>query len=905
MIKRSIKILLLLFLLVISLSSNSQDLPKDLSKVKSYQISDDMLKKYIAQAEAAGLSYNEVENEIKSRGLPDSELSILRERIKVLMLVSNNKPEKQNKLQNGVERELNDTLIEENPQKVSSGKPASAKLFGSDLFASTNKTFEPNLKIPTPLNYILGPTDVLNITFSGVNDAQQTATVNLEGNVNLKYVGPINVNGLTIEDAKRRILTKYRKVYPSLLSGKTQMQLTLGSIRSIKVTIIGSVIKSGTYTLPSLATVYNALYASGGPDDYGSFREIELIRRNKVIQKIDIYNYLLFGDQSQDMHLEDRDVIRIPIAKTRVLIDGEVKRVGVFEMLPGENFSKLLQFSGGFKRSAYKAKVKGERITQKEKAIIHVFSANFDTFEPIDGDSYNVDKVLDRYENAVKISGAVFRPGVYPYDSTMHISDLIQRADGFREDVYTNRGLLYRFREDRTKEMTSIDLREVMKKNENDLLLRKDDELVISSIFDLRDDYTVHIDGAIRKPGDYPYSDSITLKDLILMGGGLNEDAFLSRALLTRFNNDKSKERITISLDSILNNLLPDIVLKRKDDINIYSQDYLRYKPTVSIYGEVRKSGEQYEYSKNLTLKDLILLSGGLTENALLTNIEIARKRDIVDPNKKDEIISDIINVSLDTSAAMSKKQEIILQPYDIVTIKSNPYKTQQQTVSVSGQVFYPGSYALISKDERLSSVIKRAGGILITGNISGARLRRLKQVQEDDRLLIDKISKIQKDSTGTLIQSLDYKYEDIAINLSAAINNPQSQQDIFLREGDELIVPVYDEMVRVNGEVLHPIKISYKRPTTRYYINAAGGFVTSANKNKVFVVYQDGKAAKTKKILGLFRKYPKIYPGSTVYIPKYEKVEGNRKSPAEIVATVSAVSTLVYLAIFIANSVK
>jgi protein involved in polysaccharide export with SLBB domain len=893
-----LKLSLLFCLLSFSNFSKAQ-LPDDLSKIKSYQITDDQLKKYVSQSGASGLTQAEIENQIKKRGLPDAELILIRERIRLLM--SANTKVAEGNFQNTINRENIDSAVQMKTPGLPTGKPPSAKLFGAELFSTSNITFEPNLKIPTPTNYVLGPSDVLVISIFGVNDAQQTVTVNLDGSVALKYLGPIYVNGLTIEEAKKRIFTLYLKIYPALRSGKSQMQITLGAIRSIKVTILGSVLRAGTYTLPSLATVYNALYTCGGPDDYGSFREIELVRQNKVIQIIDVYNYLMRGDQSQDMRLQDRDVIRIPSAKTRIVVNGEVKRDGMFEVLPGENFGTLIQFAGGFKRSAYKAKVRGERTTDKEKKLIIVPNGEFDSFIPKDGDIYNIDRILDRFENAVTISGAVFRPGGYPLEDNMKISDLIDKADGLKEDVYKKRALLYREREDQSKEITNINLNELNKNPAANIFLRKNDQLVINSIFDFQDQETVSIGGAVRKPTNYMFSDSMTLRDLIFMANGVKEDAFLGRAILTRTRVDGTSSTLSVSLDSILLGLKPDIKLEKRDALHISSIADLTNKTYVEIYGAVQIPG-RIGYSDSLTLKNFILRRGGFTEDASLDNIEIARRRSFVNPNDPKAKLADILAAPLDTIELSINQLDVKLMPYDIVTVKTNPFKKAQEVVNIIGQVLYPGPYALVNREERLSALIKRAGGPLMEANINGARLRRLKVTSNIDKESIEKMSLQARDSSGLISKAIEKQYENIVINFSNAVNNPGSNADVFVQNGDEIIIPKKDDMVGVEGEVLHPIKLTYKHKSFKYYISAAGGFVSSASKSKSFIVYANGKAARTKKVLGIFRKYPHVEPGANIFVPKDNPELKNKKNAAEVMATVSAISTAAYLVIFISQ---
>ena len=896
------KISLLIILLIGVISAYSQ-IPDDLSKFKSSQISDAQLKQYIDQAAKSGVSEQQVEAEFKKRGLPEPEMEILRGRIKLLQsgtgsgaAATDNKVNTENATERVAPAKENMTA----PVLKSAG----LQVFGAELFNKGNISFEPNLKIPTPKNYILAPDDQLIIDVYGVNEKQQTVKISPEGIIRLDYVGQIFLNGLTIEEATNRIRAKLSTVYPGIASGKTKLTVSLGSIRSIKVTILGEAAKPGTYTLSSLATVFNALYESGGPSPSGSFREIELVRNSKVVQKIDIYNFLLKGDQSQNVRLEDMDVIRVPIVKTKVSISGAVKRQGIFEMLNEENFQKLLEYAGGFKDDAYKSLIKAERFTDKEKKILDIQATNFKNFELVSGDVFEVTSILDRYENKVTISGSVFRPGVFALTEGMTIKDLIQKAEGFKEDVYLNKALITRYREDRIKEIISIDLLK-LENPKNNIKLQKDDELSIASIFDFKDTYNVSVTGAVRKPGNFPYLENITLKDAIQLAGGLKDDIYTDMAVLTRRKKDRTSEVLLFSLDSVLNHSL-NIDLKPEDQVYISSISEMENKYNITVFGEVFRPGN-IEYSKNLTLKSALFKSGGLTDLASITNIEIARKRNDVSPNDPNARLSDLIFVKLDTTDLNFIKDDILLQPQDVITVKSDPFKQAPRNVTIYGDVLFPGTYTLETRKLRLTDLISRAGGLTVEANIEGTRLGRYKSENlRTDKVAVQKISYQVKDSTGQLKATYEKQTDEVVIDLVEALKNPNGRANIYLEPGDYLFIPKFDPMVGVNGEILRPIKTPYvSGKSLKYYVNAAAGFVGSAEKKKVFVVYQNGKAAKTRMILGIFRKYPKIKPGANIFVPKeYEKPKKSF-DPQKGLIIASALGALATMAIAIVNATK
>jgi protein involved in polysaccharide export with SLBB domain len=485
-------------------------------------------------------------------------------------------------------------------------------------------------------------------------------------------------------------------------------------------------------------------------------------------------------------------------------------------LLPNESLAKLIyDYAGGFKTTASTAIVRGERITEREKKLIDITKGNFESFIPQDGDFYSVVSILNRFENAVSVNGAVFRPGRYSFQPGMKMKELLDKAEGLNEDVYTDRALLFRLKEDKTKEVIAVNLKEVLKDGKDNLQLQKDDSLYVNSISDLKDEYSVLVKGAVRKPG------SVTFRG-------------------------------------------------------------------------------------NMTVKDAILQSGGFTDRASLQNIEIARRKNDIDPNDTKAIVSDILSLSLDTISLNINQQDFKVFPNDIIMVKINPFKKPQDIVTVEGKVLYPGPIAIINREERISKIIERVGGPLVEANTRGAKLRRLKTGEIDNSEIIDKISKQANDSTGLLVEAANGKYDDIAIDLDAALRNPGGEADIFVREGDIIVIPSRDEMVAVEGEVLHPVKLAFEKgKSTRYYIDASGGFVTSANRSKLFVVYPNGRAAKTKNVLGLFRKYPEVKEGSQIFVPKYVAQEKPKKSAAEVMGIVTGLATLSYLLVTIVNAIK
>lgn len=777
-------------------------LPTDLSRIKSAQITDAQLMQFIQQAEAAGADEADLMQEFQKRGLPESEIQALSTRVKALMGSSPSKSSSmQDEKSSGSKRMYKGEMTEfKRPEKPS-------RVFGSELFSGVDPLFVPNLKIATPKTYVIGPEDELQLDVYGNNISSQKLTVSPDGMINVKYAGPVNVSGMTIEQATGVLKARLTKFYPALTSGGTKIQLGLGSMRSIQVVVVGAVKKPGTITLPSVAKLFNALYASGGPIDNGSLRNIELVRNNKTIAVADLYDFILKGDQSANLSLQDNDVIRVPFAKRQIVLEGGVNRKGIFEVKENESLEKALDFAGGFKSNAFKGRITGTRFTDIEKKVIDVAKTDFNSFYLSHGDSLYVDSVLDRFENRVFISGAVFKPGAYAYEKNMDVVDLIKKAQGLKEDAFVGRVNMVRLKEDRTKEYKTFGFKSILS-GEEKILLRREDSLHVLSLLDLRDSTTIKVTGPVRKPGDYRYEDSLTLQSVLLQ-------------------------------------------------------------------------------------------AGGFLENATPSKIEIGRRKKDVKLDEKGSATSEIIVI--DVNKDLSKTgSDIFLEPFDVISVKEDPAKVKQVSIKVSGEILYAGTYTLSNPEERLSSIVKRAGGLLPYADINGAKLIRKKEkvdTAQIKRLALSsiKISGIQdkEKDTSNLVKDDELKSQttEVAVDLARILEKPGSSEDLTLQEGDELIIPKFINTVSIGGEVLKPVTIQFEEGKGfGSYLSAAGGFTRNAYKSRAFVVYANGKASKTHSFLGV-RSYPKIKPGSSIFIPL--KSDDKKFDPSKAGILVSALSAL------------
>ncbi len=804
-------LLFLLIVLLFTTNVHAQDIlkGKDLSQVRVDQLTDADIAKLKNQLNAAGLSIDQVEQQAIQKGMSPAEFAKLKQKIneptnKNATSVGKLKSETDKKKASIEKLDNSSDSLDTEKYKDKPLKPLiNPLIFGSELYTSVSPSFEPNMNMATPSNYVLGPDDQIQVSVYGVQEYNGDLLVSAEGNISVPNVGQIKVGGLSIEAATQKMKTVMgNSVYSYLKSGGSKLSVTLSKIRSIKVTIIGAN-RPGTYRLSSLASVFNALYLSGGPTAFGSFREIELVRNSKVVRRVDLYRMLLNGDQTDNIGLKDNDVIRIPSYKTRVEIQGQVKRPGIFEILPGETFANALAFASGFTDTAYKATVKVFQQNERERLVHDLLSSDFNNYIPKTGDVFVASKILNRYKNRVTLSGAVLRPDVYELTPNLRVSDLIRRADGLKQDAYTDRGQIIRYQEDLTRSIIAFDVKKALNADEaNNFLLQKEDEVLISSVQELKDTFKVTIQGEIRLPGKYDYVSKLTLKDLILQAGGFTDAAFQS--------------------------------------------------------------------------------------------IEIARllKRDSLPTN--DNRTSILINTNIDRENFGNFNDNILLKPFDVVTVRRIAGYKLPESIIVTGQVQYPGPYTLSNSNERVSDVLKRAGGLAPDAYPEGAYIKRYKTLLEKTQAeeTAKKLQKNAKDSTGSVAQEILREFDKVPLNLASIIKSPGTNEDIFLKEKDELYIPKFDAQVKISGEVLLSTQVPFdNKYTFKDYISAAGGFTTSALRSKVYVVYANGKASTTKHFL-FIKSYPKIEPGSELIIPK--KLEKKATSITEIAGFATVILSLV-----------
>ena len=750
-------------LLGITLSSYAQGLSGiDVRTVNVDNLTDQQIRQIWEEAQSRGLSINQIEQLAVSRGMPPAEASKLVRRInQVRSGIAEDQRERpfSTRLRTsptdadtvrarifdeffGVDTVGDSLMLQRTIEKLRK-ENLKSKIFGYELFTNKNLSFEPSLNIPTPKNYQLGPGDELIIDIWGAAQNTYTLQVTPEGMIMIQDLGPIYVNGMTIEEATNRLTNRLSEIYSGLspddeTQKDTYMQVTLGQVRSIKVTLLGEVTQPGTYTLPSLATMFNALFAAGGPSLQGSFRSIQLIRNNQVISELDLYNFLIGGNQSGNLRLEDNDIIKINPYLNRVEVTGEVKRPGIYEVKDRETVQDLVRFTGGFTGQAYSHRLSIIGSSDRERIIRDATKDEFDSTVLENGDLVNVGKVLERFKNRVEIKGAVYREGEYELHDSTTVYSLIQRADGLRGDAFMNRGLIYRTKDDFTIESIAFDLRELINNPEvHDIKLKKEDIVRISSIFDLREEFTIDIKGAVNKPDRYEYVEDMTLEDIIFQAGGFKLDAAPYRIEVARRLDSEVTGRetartakiyqFTVSEDLRFDSGDADFTLKPFDIVYVYSAPNYYEQKEVKIGGEVLYPGTYTLENKSERISDLIDRAGGLTSEAYQVGATLFRRVEELQKTEVDTAGEQLQGILTEEMLQRQREKSSITQVgIDLEEVTGNPNSEfdlflqegdslyipkELQTVIVKGEVFRPTSIRF-EKNKNFMDYIAAAGGL-------------------------------------------------------------------------------------------------------------------------------------------------------------------------------------------------
>jgi protein involved in polysaccharide export with SLBB domain len=776
------------------------------------------------------------------------------------------------------------------------------KIFGFSIFNNKIGVFEPNLKIATPINYIVGPEDELIVDINGYSEEHYNLIVSPDGYVKINRIGNVYVAGLTIDQAKNKIINKLSQIFIGLKQGSSNSgpttlsaSVSLGNIRTIGVTIQGEVMFPGTYSVPSLARIMNVIYLAGGPTENGTFREIQLIRNKKLVGKLDLYDFLTSGIQRNDMILQDQDIIKVGVYKTRIEVKGKVKRPALFEVLPNENLDYVLNnFCGGFSEDAFKELVKITRYTNRDRKLIDLNSGIFNSFYPQAGDLIQVESIdKDRFDNKITVIGEVFRPGDFAVEGNESLLKIISRAGGLKEDAFLDRILVERINEDLSRTNLSVNLKEVILDNSKDIKLKREDKISIFSILDLREKYTVTIHGEInivKKTSNSKDSDKKKSKAGIKLTTD-EQSNYLQ----------KNTGQLQGGYDNQLQDFQNDEEEEEKIDVDTEIANDLKSESTSNslINRQVKLT---LPYVENMTVEDLILKAGGLRESAATGFVEIVRRKKNIgldSPKLINSQIAEIIkfgiskNLQLDGTASSFK-----LLPFDEVFIRTSPNYELQQFVTMQGQLVFPGVYGLEKKDERLSDLVSRAGGLNNQAYPQGAKLIRKNQLTESEKTRKkEQLSQIQNNFNGVSIrndESATKITELIGINLLAAINNPGGDEDLFLNEGDIIDIPREPQTVKVTGEVLYPNSVKFNEGKSfKDFISEAGGFTANSARKRAYVLYSNGSVKRARNVL-FIRYFPKIERGAEIIVPRNVKNINSAQQVFQLVSVLTGTVTSV-----------
>ena len=596
------------------------------SQMNINQLSDQQIIQIWQQTQKQGMSESDAINALMKKGLAPNDVNTFKKRLVQVQTGPKSKYTLQNAIRDTAEFMRDSSWIIAIPQAKKQ-----SKYYGFDFFANPNPSFEPNLRISTPQNYVLGPDDELTITLTGLNERTIAAQVDPQGNMQIPYAGIVALNGLTIEQATQRLKLKLKSVYPAIASGKTLVQVTLTNVKSIRVAVIGEASRPGNYEISSLASFFNVLYLSGGPTQNGSLRKIELIRNNKVKETIDFYAFLQKGLLDLTLHLEDQDIIRFPIYSKRAAISGAVKNPAIYELTEKETLQDLIKYAGGLGDSASHNPARVTQIGDKERMIKDIAVNDFNNYLPHNADSIFIDKIAASITNKVFITGAVYQPGSYEQIKGLSLSALIQSAGGILNNTTITKGIIKRIKNASEKELIAFNVADIISHNSSDIPVMLNDSVFIIAKDNLQDDQMVTVSGFVRKPGNFVFHQGMTIEDLIVLAGGFSFNADNKKVQVSRLQKNKS--------DTLANQLLNvftfsvDSSLKSNNSIALEPFDYIqvpellnyRVLGTVKVRGEVLYPGDYRLEKRNETIKGLLKSIGGISPYAKITDIQLYR----------------------------------------------------------------------------------------------------------------------------------------------------------------------------------------------------------------------------------------------------------------------------------------
>ena len=781
-------------------------------------MTDQQVLEYVKKGMASGKKQNDIVKELALKGVDRAQAARVKKLYEAQLggkdnaaAVESAVAASREHVPNAESAEDVDPLMTQDVQKTANSgvslPQASDDVYGRSVFRNKNLSFAPSKNMPTPKNYILGPGDEVIVDIFGANQSTIRSVISPEGYINVDVLGPIFLSGKSIESANVFLKGKLAQIYEGLSGGEepTEIQLSLGQVRSIQITIVGEVPNPGTYMVTSLSTVFHAMFQAGGVKEPGTVRAIKLVRSNKTIATIDIYDFLINGSRKNDIRLEEGDVILVEPYQSVVKVQGYVKRPMNYEMKEGETMADLLKYAGGFSKTAFSDNVSVVRQQGHDFVVTTVEASQYSSFVLKNGDEIEVRKMDARFENRISISGAVVLPGVFELKPEVNsVRKLVNKAGGLLPEAFTKRALIHRQHEDRSLETCAVDLEGIMNGTKPDVSLQNNDELFVHSVFELNDQGTFTINGDVAIPGTFPFAANTTVQDLILQAGGLLRSASAARVDVVRL---------------------------------------------------------------------------------IVDNESLVAQKDI----------STYYTFSLNNGFAVDGADKFVLEPYDVVTVRRSPSYVSNRVVKVTGEINFPGYYNMSRREERVSDIIAKAGNITDFAYIKGAQLLRKKTDAEKKQteMMADAV---EASNDSIFDKNMVEQRYLVSFDMADALKNPGGENDLVLIDGDELIVPVLNNTVKIDGAVQMPTTVSFKKGMKKSdLVNAAGGYAKRAYKRRAYIVYMNGRVSK-------LRRFTTVEPGSQVFIPKKDKKENQLQ---QIMSVSTTAASLGMMGVSIANLLK
>ncbi len=788
-------------------------------------LSDQQVLQYYERAREEGYEIGQIKNYATSRGMAPDQADLLVERIRKLTDRRSSGAELGSVTSlRGVNSEDGFEDFLTGDEELMDLSPYERKLFGYKVFKNPDIGFSPNFNMPTPENYILGPSDQILIEIYGTSQQSYSLIVSPDGKVSIPLIGPVSVGSLTINAARAKLRRSLSNLFQGLKGANPTvfMEMTLGNIRSIRVNVVGEVDKPGVYAVPSIASVFNVLYAAGGPTVRGTFRNISLYRGGNLVSNVDLYDFLTKGQLTGGGQLYDDDILVVSPYKKRVEVRGEVRIPGIFELKDDEDLERLLELTGGFTSRANTTSVTLERLTGEDQ-LIKDLKVEESEYNLQDGDRILVRESVDPLVSKVQIEGAVFNPGPYGWSDSMNIESLIEKAGGLLPEAYTEYVTLFRKTNNLSTEAIALNLEEILN-SDSPYELELGDLIVIPSDYQLTETPFIQVSGEVFNPGIIPYFQGMTVNDALLLSSGIRKSAY-SGLVEVVSRPESSESDFEVSSYPVSDNPYPfeseslNVELEAFDHVFIRKNPRYQEPEVITIVGEVNAPGKYVLENRNVSISDMLERSGGVTEYGFTKGAYILRRK----------------SPSLQDQARLQIQQ----------LRKLNDYLEND----LAGGT--------------LSEVERKA----LTSRIDGLTERYEKYLRNQGSISSDSLVRVNLDSL-TLDQR--FSYDKIAISLDEISgNNSGSVDDLILQDGDELVIPRRPQTVKISGEVLTTSTVTRYSETKSFsdYISDAGGVTREARKGRAYVMYPNGSAARTKGFL-FFRNRPEIIPGSEIIVP-------------------------------------